>query len=424
MCFLALAILFSLVPAVRASGFLVFLSVLATLFALALALAAVSHAGFALHKTSTPDFLFVLLINPLESAFVFFQWFPLARVWPQREDSNRSRRLLAIARGLLLSFPFCLIFVTLFASADMQFYNMIEALDDWEFERLIYHTFFSVVFAWLALTILVFFYFSNRALSAVSNPGESGNTWATELIVVLVVINVIFVVYGYFQLGYLFGGIEHIMRTPNLTVAEYARRGFFESATACALVLIILQLFGERLYGLGGTAQRTYKVLAIIQISLALVVIASAFQRIMLYTDSFGLTQDRLYVYVALSWMMLCFVWFVATLVLPWRNRFILGAIGLGYVCFGATVALNPDAYVAAVNVARYQEVGEFDTAYATRLSDDAIPVLAEAVDDFDDVHRKPVLNLIRERVASKEDDAVWTMNYTRFRLISEYGEY
>lgn len=419
---LSVALIFSLVPAFRASGLLIILSILTTLFALVMA--SLSHAGFTLGRTSTSQILYSLLLNPLESAFAWFQWIPMESIPASVVTNKRKHRAFGIARGLLLSLPFALIFISLFASADQQFGVFVYSFEDIHLERAVPHIFFSALYTWAALTLLVLFYFADKLPNPTSRASEHPNSWAMELIVILSVINAIFIVYGYFQLGYLFGGVEHIMRTPNLTVAQYARRGFFESATACVLVLIIVQSFRERLRSSENSFRRTYKYLAITLIALGMIVIASAFQRIMIYTDTFGLTLDRLYIYVALVWMLLCFIWFVATVVLPWHDRFILGAIGLAFACFGILIAINPDVTVAKANVARFERIGEFDLSYALRLSDDAYPVLAGVVPNLNSEQQQR----FREHVANRQSRigrvSFTNWNLARSRLMRDFEYY
>ena len=110
---------------------------------------------------------------------------------------------------------------------------------------------------------------------------------------------------------------------------------------------------------------------------LVLVILLSALLRLRLYQTAFGYTELRLYVYVFDLWLGALLVWFLASL---WRfpERFAAGFLiaALGFV--GTVNIINPDVTIVRQNLARYQDTGDLDAAYLTRLSADAVPLLIE----------------------------------------------
>ena len=126
-----------------------------------------------------------------------------------------------------------------------------------------------------------------------------------------------------------------------------------------------------------------------------LIVILSALQRMNMYLDIFGLTEYRFYVYAILMWMLGTFIGLSICFLKHQHHRkhFILGSVLWGYAFLFSTIAINPHAHIATVNINHIYAGGEIeegvsnsmrvlkkrivlDTDYLTSLSDDAAPVL------------------------------------------------
>ena len=144
-----------------------------------------------------------------------------------------------------------------------------------------------------------------------------------------------------------------------------------------------------------------FKGLSSLMVALVLVILASAFQRLLLYEIVYGYTQLRLYSHIFMVWLALIFVWFLGTL---WYqpNRFALGVLiaSLGFLI--TLNIINPDAFIAEQNLARYQATGQLDVRYLTKLSDDGVPVLVLVVDQVtgqDQAMLKDHLHSRRERL-------------------------
>lgn len=374
---LMITLLCALIPAIRAAEFLTFLSICAAL--LAVGFAGLAEAEFRLRETHTARLLHGLIVNGAISLFGFLHWIPVSRIVPSPDAYKPNDGMLAVFRGAVLSTPAAVLFLALFASADAQYEGYLLNIFDVDVEWIMSHVYVAVFFAWIALAMLVFFFYGDKFLPTGESIAPDLKQMVIELIVVTVVVTIIFASYVFVQLGYLFGGVQHILDTPDLTLAEYARRGFFESAAACAMVLLLLQTCGEYIERRSRHHYKAFSGVSAMLILLSLIVVASGFQRIMIYTEHFGLTQDRFYVYVGLTWIACCLTWMLVTFILPLRRRFIAGAIGLAYAALFTTAVLNPDRYVASTNIRHFERTGEFDGDYVHQLSADAVPVLVES---------------------------------------------
>src|SRR5207247_1416024 len=115
--------------------------------------------------------------------------------------------------------------------------------------------------------------------------------------------NALFLAFVVVQAPYLFGGAALVVGRAGLTVAQYARRGFFELVTVAALVLPVLLLIHHLLRREQPVHERVFRLLAGTLVSLLYVVVASAVQRMLLYQHLFGLTELRLYTTAFMGWL-------------------------------------------------------------------------------------------------------------------------
>lgn len=291
----------------------------------------------------------------------------------------------AVARGLALAAPLVAIFAALFVSADAAFEHLVTQGLRFDIEPLARHAVLLALFAWLSTGYLRAF-LSGTDLRAASNSAAVSTRpalGATEVASGLAAINLLFPAFVLVQAPYLFGAASLVQGTPDLTYADYARRGFFELVAAVALVVPILlaaEWLGER------WSRRevvVFRLLAAAQIVLVLAIAASALHRLRLYHAIYGLTESRFYAMALLAWMILMLLWLGATVLCGRRDRFAFGTVTSGLATIALLFAVSPDAIVARTNVARIITADapiRFDAAYAMSLSADAVPILIDAL--------------------------------------------
>jgi hypothetical protein len=109
---------------------------------------------------------------------------------------------------------------------------------------------------------------------------------------------------------------------------------------------------------------------------LALVVVASALYRMHVYEDAYGFTRLRLLVSVFEGWLGLLLV-LVLVAGIRLRGAWVpLASVLSGAVAVLGLALVNPDGYVAAQNLDRYERTGKIDSVYLRSLSADAAPAL------------------------------------------------
>lgn len=203
-----------------------------------------------------------------------------------------------------------------------------------------------------------------------------------ETIIILGLIDALFLSFVLFQIPYLFGGMDLVQNTPDLKLADFARRGFGELVAVAFLVLPMLLASHWLLRRDNAKNETIFRVLAGVQIALLFVIMASAMQRLILLTGElgYGWTTVRFYPMVFMIWLAVVFVWFGWTVLRGNRNNFAWGALWSAIIVLGATNLMNPDDFIARKNIQLMQQGREFDAYYNARLSDDAFPALIEGL--------------------------------------------
>jgi len=336
-----------------------------------------------------------------------------------RGGTDGLRIVLAVARGLIIALPLVVVFGALFMAADAVFEEMVTRLVRFDFEWAMTHVVLFSIFAWISTGYLRGF-LSGTELplladlsEAMGNREGSASGWRRptlgiiEIGTALGAMDLLFLVFVVVQFRYLFGSDALVQITPDLTYAEYARRGFFELVFAVVLIVPIL-LAADWL--LDRRVERDgflFRALASVMIALVLVVTASALQRLRLYHQGYGLTEARFYAMLLLFWIGAMLLWLAATVLRGRRDLFAFGALSSGLATGALVFAISPDALIARTNVARMSSEDtavRFDVAYATRLSADAVPVLMDALPSLPaDVRCPLALHMLRRWPPDRE---------------------
>ena len=319
-------------------------------------------------------------------------WFGTPRLlfsditWPDARQDSRWTRLRAVGLGLLVATPLLIVFGSLFVSADANFESLVKSLR-FDIPSFASHVVLTGVIGGLAAGALRGAVMGTPETAGIGERTASPDLRFTSAVTALSALNLLFLVFVALQVRYLFGGAAVIAETTGLTVAEYARRGFFELVTASALVLPVL-LVADWATRVEGSQQRNiFRLHAGLLVGLVGVLLISALQRMLLYVNVFGLTELRLYTTAFMIWLGGVFVWFAVTVLADGRPRFAFGALAQALVVLGALHVANPDALIARVNMGKFtyalyegsSRLVPPDGDYLfTSLSADAVPVLLD----------------------------------------------
>jgi len=348
----------------------------------------------------------------------------------------RWRRAAAVARGLVIATPLVAVFGALFMSADAVFADLVLNVVRIDVEPIVSHLLLFSVSAWLATGYLRGFLTGTelpplrvlwRDSALVALTPKRPTLGITEVATALAALDLLFLVFVIVQFRYLFGGDALVQVTPDLTYAEYARRGFFELVVAVFLVVPVLLAADWLLERRSRRDDLVFRSLAGVQIGLVLAIMASAFQRLRLYHASYGLTESRFYAMVLLIWIGAMLFWLAATVLRGRRDSFAIGTLASGLATVALLFVINPDAIIARANVARMASADapvRFDVAYATSLSADAVPVLIEALPALPRDVQCPLARHMLRRWPPDRDRSIRNSNWSAARASDAVREH
>lgn len=309
---------------------------------------------------------------------------PLAAVrglpWVGRSlaEAPRSRTWAPIVRTVALSVLAVAVFGALFASADAVFARWFDALvPDLTLDGVPLRVFAALAVGGLTLAG-VYVALNPPRVARLAVLPDTPVTRRFEWLVPVSLVVAVFALFVVAQLTVMFGGHDYLRRTTGVTYAQYVHQGFAQLTLAAVLTLGVVAVTARK----APRATRNDRVLLRLVLGslcvLTLVVVASALSRMSVYADAYGFTTLRLLVAFFEGWLGL-----VLLLVLVAGSRLSGGWVPRAALLAGATTllalaVLNPDAYVAERNIARYEATGAIDWSYLSGLSADATPVLAD----------------------------------------------
>ncbi|HEX4933569.1 MAG TPA: DUF4153 domain-containing protein, partial [Gemmatimonadaceae bacterium] len=205
----------------------------------------------------------------------------------------------AVLRATLLTLPLVLVFSLLLSRADPVFASLVR-LPSLDVETVLSHVVVAGAFAWWSAGWL-----RGALLGVARRPAPPARLpirlGLAEVTTSLGAVNALFALFVALQVRWLFAGAEVVLATTGLTVAEYARRGFFELVAVAALVLPLV--LGTRALIEDDDVLRRHRILSGTLLALLAAIMASALMRMALYVGYFGLSSDRLYATAIMLWL-------------------------------------------------------------------------------------------------------------------------
>lgn len=326
-----------------------------------------------------------------------------------------------LVRGILIALPVVAIFASLLASADVVFGQRLDDFVElFKLEKLpeyIFRLIYILVIGYALAGIVLHAAFSSKdeKLVGEEKPFIPQFLGFIESGIVLGSVVVLFAVFVTIQFQYFFGGETNI-NVEGYTYAEYARRGFGELVAVAFFALLMLLTLSAVTKRETESQRRIFSGLGIALVALLLVMLISAYQRLVLYEAAYGFSRLRAYTHVFLVWIGLLLVAVIALEILRKERMF---AFAMLIASFGFAVTLpilNVDAFIVNQNIQRELNGGEaedLDSQYFIELSDDAVPALVGSLRAStlpDSVHEKvgAALACIRHQRGQNDRDQSW----------------
>ena len=234
---------------------------------------------------------------------------------------------------------------------------------------------------------------------------------------VLIAVSVLYGVYLMSQLAYFAGGFSGIL-PDGYTLAQYARRGFFEMAWLCAINLCVISA------SVGLILEKTpvsTRVICLFLGMITLFLVAAASAKMFLYIGAYGLTRLRVLTEVFMLWLALTTVFVCVWLFhpkMPYMKPVLLAGLLL---CAGLMWA-DVDAQIARYNVRAYQagRLETVDMRHLAGLSAGAVPYIEELVSDPDPQIRETARDILVHYDLPDDSLRGWNSSVSRAREILE----
>ncbi len=381
---------FAVITFLRAEPITTFLAYAFTLFSMSIL--AVTYLGGRWIQYSISDY-FGRFLTLLASAIARPVSFAAEVRKTQAESGVRPPKwnIWPFVRGIIIALPVLAIFASLLASADLifsqklnhviQLFNL-EKLPEYIF-RLIYILVIGYALAGVVLHAAT--QSTDEKLVGDDKPLVPAFLGFTESAIVLGSVVALFTVFVIIQFQYFFGGQTNI-HIDGYTYSEYARRGFGELVAVAFFALLMLLVLSGITKREGESQRRVFSGLGVALVILVLVMLVSAYQRLVLYEAAYGFSRLRTYTHVFLIWTGLLLIATIVLEILRKERAFALAAViaALGFAI--SLPLLNVDAFIVRQNVQRELRAAEnsdkvdLDAQYFTNLSDDAVPVLVSTL--------------------------------------------
>ncbi|WP_433330471.1 DUF4153 domain-containing protein [Spirillospora sp. CA-294931] len=332
-----------------------------------------------------------------------------------RETMTSGRdRTVPIVRTVLLALALLAVFGALFSTADAAFGDLAEGLlPEVSGGSVLWHVVAGIVTAWAALTF-VYVTLAPPPLKVLTpDRPKAAPLWSWA--VPIAALDLLFMAFCAVQASVLLASDKDaLLKSTGLTYAEYARRGFFQLVVVTVLVLVVIAVAMRRAPMADARGRAVVRGLLGLLCALTLVVVSVALRRLYLYEETYGWTRLRLWVHAFELWLGLVIV-LVAAAGVRWRASWLPRAVAAsGAVALIALAAIDPDAFIAERNVARFEQTGKIDTGYLSGLSADAVP----ALDRLPEPHRSCALREIAARLDRSEPAVAANLARHRARVI------
>lgn len=212
-----------------------------------------------------------------------------------RGDAGEKRKIGSVLLGLIIALPVLLVIVPLLALSDAAFDAL---LNRWlSFDRL--GELVGVLLLGFCLFVLLFGRLISLPRVKRAAPPQSMGSGLEPTVVIsfLGAIAAVYVLYLFSQLSYFFNAFSGLL-PKEFTVAEYARRGFFEMTFISTFNLGLIFLAHLICRKTDGRTPLAVRLLSLFLCIISMILSASVLSKLVLYIRSFGMTRLRVITFV------------------------------------------------------------------------------------------------------------------------------
>ncbi|WP_296080363.1 DUF4153 domain-containing protein [uncultured Eubacterium sp.] len=340
-----------------------------------------------------------------------------------KAGEKKDKKSLSALVGVLLAIPVLCAVVPLLVKSDAAFEGLVSGVVSK------FASYMGELVVTLILIPLCYSYlFSLRHKNTASEKGKLKKRKKLPYTVCtsfLCVISATYLLYLFSQLAYFFSAFSYILPEDyKNTASEFARRGFYEMCTVCAINLAIIGIIFAFVKGKNGKLLKA--LCTFVSVFSALLVIV-AMQKMVMNVSVYGLSKNRILVFAFMLMMLVVIVMLIVHIFapkVPYMQTIIV-------FCSALLIAIsysNVDARIADYNIKAYNNhtLENLDVGNIADLSDSAVPYLislaksgnADAQEELyrvvgNNYHDELVLNLKTIEIKSSGDIRRFNYSHT-----------
>lgn len=294
-----------------------------------------------------------------------------------KAGEKKDKKSLSALVGVLLAIPVLCAVVPLLVKSDAAFEGLVSGV------VLKFASYIGELVVTLILIPLCYSYlFSLRHKNSATEKGKLKKCKSLPYTVCtsfLCVISATYLLYLFSQLAYFFSAFSYILPEGyKNTASEFARRGFYEMCTVCAINLAIIGIIFAFVKGKNGKLLKA--LCTFVSVFSALLVIV-AMQKMVMNVSVYGLSKNRILVFAFMLMMLVVIVMLIVHIFapkVPYMQTIIV-------FCSALLIAIsysNVDARIADYNIKAYNNhtLENLDVGNIADLSDSAVPYLISLV--------------------------------------------
>jgi hypothetical protein len=300
-----------------------------------------------------------------------------------------SKEFRSVVKGVVIAAPFLIILCWLLSSADLVFQAYVGKIFNFDLNleiilRALIILVASYVFLGVFSKITEEIKGSDRRPEPTSSPESTSENKSInksinfiESSTVLILIELLFLSFIIIQFFYLFGGKDYVWGIEEyITYSQYAKKGFYELIAASIISFFLIYGLDKSSFRKNLKEKKIFKILSTVLILEMSVIIYSAWTRMAVYVDGYGLTFSRFLVFAFLLWIFSVFLIFLSKKIFQEKKEavFLFFIFCLSIIFWTGINLINPDAFIAKENIKRLGQKIELDPFYLSRLSVDAMP--------------------------------------------------
>ncbi len=332
----------------------------------------------------------------------------------KQRDNTKKKQLLHVLIGIGITAGLLIIIIPIMLSADEMFrIKLSNIFGDTSIGMFVLKTMLAV---FLAMVIFGFFFLITARKTNEKNAANKKELPAvtTIILTITVALAALFTFFAVVQFQYLFIGVTADLPSDFIP-AQYAREGYFQLVVLSTLnfaIILTCIFFSKK--GSPGAIKAVKGLLAYFN-TLNIYLLVSAAYKMSLYQRQFGLTANRLLVYILLAFEAVLIIGLMVKIFIV-DMPFLKLAVYFSTAFFAVVSFVNTEAVTLNANINSLYESGDFDFGDIEHQSADVSRVVYTFfIENHDDFSSDELINI--ERYFEYRNDI------SSVRSLSEYKE-